>query len=237
MAFVVPAAIAAFSTIGSAVAGIGASAAAATAADSALAVGLSTGADAAAIAGGTAAATTGVTAASLASASLGAGAVSTGLQTVGALTSGIGGYQQYSMQAGLAKANAAIAGQQSQNALAAGQNQESAQRLRTGELVGSEKAAQAANGIDVGTGSTAAVRTATELQGNADALAIRYNAAQQAYGLQIQQISDQTQARAFGAAAGGSLAGGVLNAGASFLGGASSLTGKALSYYQSGAMS
>jgi hypothetical protein len=227
MAVLVPAAIGALSTIGAGIASAGTAA-------SAAAVGAADIASGAAFGAATGAATT--AASTAATASLGLGAISTGLQTVGALTTGIGGYQQYALQSATAKANAAVAGQQGQNALIAGQNAESQQRLRTGDLVGHEKAAEAANGFDVGAGTSAGIRQATAMQGESDALAIRYNAAQQAYGLHVQQINDQQQQRSFGAAAFGSLAGGAFNAGASFIGGASSLAGKALSYYQSGAI-
>jgi hypothetical protein len=218
MAFVIPAAIAAISSVGSAVASIGGTVAgavggtAAGAADVSAAGGLVTGFGAAAETG--------------ASAASGLTAIGTGISTAAGTAGGIGGFMQGQYQSAVYANNAKIASQQQQNALAAGQNAESEQRIKTGELIGLQKASQGANNIDVNSGSAVDVRNSTALQGESDALAVRYNAAQQAFGYQVTAASDVAQSRMAGAAGDLSLISGIGKAGSTFISGASSLLGQ-----------
>ena len=162
--------------------------------------------------------------------SLGWGTASTGLDTVGALMSGFGGFQQGQYQAQVARNNAAIATQNANQALQAGSYEESASKLRTGLTIGAEKAAQGANNIDVNVGSPVQVRASTATIGAMDAAMIHYNAAKQAYGDQIQATSANAQSRLDQMSAVGSLVGGGFKAASSLLSGASSLSSKWANY-------
>lgn len=178
----------------------------------------------------------GVSAAAAAGSSLSLGALSTGLSTVGGLFSAVGTYQQGMFQSKIATYNAQLADQNKNAALGAGQNAEQLKRLQTGKEVGSEAAAQAAGGTDVGGGSNVQVRQATQTAGDFDALNIRYNAARQAYGYSQEAFSDMLQAKSAKQSAVSGLVGGIFKAGSSFISGASSLTDKWLQYQMSGAL-
>lgn len=150
----------------------------------------------------------------------------TGLDTVGALASGIGGYQLSSYQAAVASNNAKIAEANAQADLSSGQYEESAAKEKTGQVIGQERAAQGANNIDVNVGSAKAVQQSTAAVGAMDAAMIHYNAARAAYGERIQERSDTAESGLLKNAALGSLFGGVAKAGGTLLGGASSLAGR-----------
>src|SRR5882757_2857353 len=138
------------------------------------------------------------------------------------LLSGIGQAQQYGYAA-------KVAGQNAEAALSAGQQAESASKMKYGALGAEQKATQAANGIQVTSGSAEAVRHSTEEIGAMDAALIHYNAARQAFG-------ESTQASLYKSAAKGALVKGVTGAATSFLGGASALSDKWLQYKLFGAM-
>ncbi len=60
------------------------------------------------------------------------------------------------------------------------------QRVQTQGLIGTQRAAQAANGGEVNTGSNAITQQDTAQYGELDALIISNNAAREAYGLEVQ---------------------------------------------------
>lgn len=150
------------------------------------------------------------------------GALSTGLEMGAEALQGIGGYQQARYAASLAREGAA-------NTRAAGQYEESAIKGKTTRLVAEQKVAQAANGIDVNSGSAVAVRDATQDVGDLDAAMVHFNAMREAFGL-------DAQAALYKKAGTNSLIKGALGATSSFLSGASSLSDKWQAYKQSGAL-
>lgn len=158
----------------------------------------------------------------LATRSLQAGTLATGLNITGDLLEGIGGYQQAHYAASVARQNADAA-------LQAGQYEESASKMRYGALEARQLAGQAASGVQVNSGSSVAVRHSTEEVGALDALAIRFNAARQAYAERTQAGLDEMAGR-------GALGAGLLKAGTSFLSGATSLGDKWLAFRRTGAM-
>ncbi len=162
------------------------------------------------------------TAGGLASRSLSAATLSTGLNITGDLLAGLGGFQQERFAAGMARQNATAA-------LEAGQYEESASKMKYGALEGRQLAEQGASGLQVSGGSATAVRHSTEEIGGLDALAIRFNAARQAYAENAQAALDEK-------AAVGALGKGALSAGASFLSGASSIGDKYLGFRRTGAL-
>lgn len=174
-------------------------------------------------------------AAPAANSSIGWGATSTGLNAAGSLLSGIGAGQQAGYQAGVAQNNAAIENANAQATLVAGQVQESQSKLRTGEIIGQQKAAQGANGLDVNVGSAAEVRQSTANIGAMDAALIHYNASRAAFGQEQQAANYTAQAALDKKAASGDVLSGVFKAGTSILSGASSISGKYAQYQLSGA--
>lgn len=163
-----------------------------------------------------------VSASGLATRSLQSSTLATGLNVTGDLLEGLGGFQQAHYAAQVARQNANAA-------LEAGGYEESASKMRYGALEAKQLAGQASSGIQVSSGSPAAVRHSTEEIGALDAMAIRFNASRQAYAENAQAGLDER-------AGVGALAKGALSAGASFLSGASSLSSKYLSFRRTGAL-
>ena len=97
-------------------------------------------------------------------------------------------------EAAVAQNNQTIANYQASLAVTNGQVQEQAQQLKTAAMTGDQRAAMAANGVDLGTGSATEVLATTEFMGKRDALTIRDNAARQAWAY-------QNQAQGYGAEA------------------------------------
>lgn len=108
----------------------------------------------------------------------GAGSV---MGAAGAYRSAAGQKAALNYQASVADANANIDEQQAQFALMNGQQQESAQRLKTAAMLGDQKAAFAANGVDVSSGTPIEVMASTKGLGERDAFTIRDNAARMAW--------------------------------------------------------
>jgi hypothetical protein len=174
------------------------------------------------------------TAGTAAAASLGASAIGTGLSAGGSLLAGIGAYQQGMFQSRLAGYNQQLAQQEKATTLQAGNIAESEQLMKTGKEVGAVTAGQAAGGVDVGRGSAKAVQAATEAAGQYDAATIRYNTANRAYGLQQEAFSDLLQKQSARKQAIAGLVGGIMGAGSSFMGGASSMADKWLQFGKAG---
>lgn len=84
----------------------------------------------------------------------------------------------------VAQHNARLAEQAAADALDRGSVEESRQRARTGQLIGSQRAAYASAGVDVASGSALDVVGDTAAIGELDARTIRNNAAREAWGLQ-----------------------------------------------------
>lgn len=112
--------------------------------------------------------------------------------------------------------NAGLAEQQAADAIARGVESESRFRTEVKGAVGSSRASQAAQGIDVGAGSAVDVQHDIAAVGELDALTIRNNAAREAWGYQTQatqyrsaaeyaRVSGRNQAKALRTASLGSL--------------------------------
>lgn len=171
-----------------------------------------------------------------AQASLGQGALSVGTGAVSDLLGSIGQLEQFNYRGQVAANNAKIERANMEATLAAGQTEESMSKLRTGQLIGEQKAAQAANGVRVDVGSPAQVRQSTANVGAIDAAMIHYNAARAAFGQQALAANYDAQAKLNRRAGTGALIEGLGKAGSSILSGASSLSSKYAQYLQSGAI-
>lgn len=130
-----------------------------------------------------------------------AAATSLALMAAGAASNTIGSYftargQQTALryQADIADTNARLSELSAQSELLRGQREEQASRLRTAQLKSTQRAALAANGIDLGQGSAAEILTSTDFMGEVDANTIAANAVRQAWGYRTQGMNFQNEA-------------------------------------------
>ncbi len=122
-------------------------------------------------------------------------AAAMGAQALGAIAQGKQQAASDKYNAAVAENNATIA---NQNATFAGQEgaaNAAIEQAKTRATVGGIKAAQAANGIDVNTGSAVDVRSSASELGELNAINIRSNATRQAYGFETQASNDKAQAQ------------------------------------------
>lgn len=91
-------------------------------------------------------------------------------------------------EAQLAEFNADVADVQAQDALERGADEESRFRSSVRSMIGSQRTAFAAGGIDVGFGSAVDVQADTAFLGEQDALQIRTNAAREAWGYKVEGV-------------------------------------------------
>ena len=112
----------------------------------------------------------------------------------------IGGYTQYESQKAegryneaVAKNNAAAAETQAQQAEQLGSIEEDRQRARMRQVIGKQRAAFAANNIDSSSGTALDLISETAQFGEEDALAIRANAARDAWGFRTQGMNYRAQ--------------------------------------------
>lgn len=151
------------------------------------------------------------------------------LQWVGAGLAVVGGVQQAraakaagEAQAQADEANAKIGQLQAEQARQIGNMEEERQMRRVRAAVASQRAAQAANGLDVNSGTALDLQAETAGFGTADALNLRSNAIRQAWGFEVGAVNDLNSASAARAAGRNSATGTMLTTAAnafSFVGG------------------
>lgn len=122
-----------------------------------------------------------------------------------------------------ARTNAGYANKAAADAITRGTYDADIQRIRTSQSIGTQRAAMAANGGQVNSGSNATIQEDTAQLGELDALTIQNNAAREAYGYKVQALSGYSNANALvqqGASAQrNSLLGGVIKGAGSLFGG------------------
>jgi hypothetical protein len=136
-------------------------------------------------------------------------------------------------QAQVAANNAKIAQQNAGMDIQSGEIQAANQGLKTRAAVGTIKAQEAAQGVDVNTGSFPQVRAAASELGMLDALTLRSDAAKAAYGQEVAATSATAESGLLGAEstqAANAAPGGALG---SFLSSASSVGGNYAKYQNS----
>ncbi len=99
-----------------------------------------------------------------------------------------------SFQADMNNLNAQLAENQAQNALLQGERQAGQLSMKYGHIKGSQRAAMAANGVDLGTGSAAEVQASTDIAKEIDMNTIAANAARSAWGFRTQSVNYNNQA-------------------------------------------
>lgn len=116
-----------------------------------------------------------------------------GLNIAGSVMSVIGAFagaqaerSRLQFQADMDRVNQAIAETNARAALMVGQREAQAVMLRTGQIKASQEASMAANGIDIGEGTAARVRTSTEFMGQTDVNTVAANAIRAAFGYRMQ---------------------------------------------------
>lgn len=124
-----------------------------------------------------------------------AGIGGTALNAVGSYQSNMAKSAQSAYQAQVAANNAKIAEQDARFTIQAGETAATNQGLKTRAMVGQQKAAQGASGIDVNTGSAVDVRAGTESIGMLDALTLRSDAVKRAYAKEVEATSDTAQSQ------------------------------------------
>lgn len=173
----------------------------------------------------------GISAATLAEVSIAMTAVSAGAAAYGAMRQGQAQSAALAYQAQVARNNQTIAGQYAQQATQDGENKVAAKQQQTAQMIGAQRAAMAANGVDLDSGSPLRLQEDTAKLGNVDAMTIRNSAAREAYGYQLQGLSYGQQAQLDQSSSDNAVTAGNLNAFSSILGGAASV-GKQWTQYK-----
>jgi hypothetical protein len=179
----------------------------------------------------------GLSAASLAALSLAATAAGAAMSAYGAIRQGQAASAAASYQAQVAQNNQKIANVYAAQSISDGANQVAAKQQQTAQMIGGERAAMAANGVDLDSGSALRIQSDTAKLGDIDALTIKNNAARAAYGYQLQGVSYGQQASMDQSTAANAVSAGNLNAFSSILGGASSVGSKWTQYKANGLFS
>lgn len=149
-------------------------------------------------------------------------AIPIGMALAGGVMGAQSARQEGAYSSSMLTQNAAFKNQAAIETEQAGQTSADWQRVRTGQAVGTQRSAQAANGIDVNSGSAAQLQDDTAMIGELDALTIMNNAAREAYGYRVQagqDLANAGQARTNASSkATGSILGGLGSAFGSFAG-------------------
>lgn len=116
--------------------------------------------------------------------------------------------------------NAKIADSNARDALERGKIEEQNKRREIAMLSGKQRAAMAANGVDLTFGSPLDTLVDTAMLGELDALTIRSNAAREAYGYKVNATNARADASLSRANASAAKTGGYLSAAGTVLGGA-----------------
>lgn len=158
----------------------------------------------------------------IAIAGLALSAVGTGVGVMGSMQQASAQKSAANYQSAIAANNAKIASDNATRAGQAGEAQAAQVQQETRAKVGAIKAAQAANGVNVNTGSAVDVQSSAAELGELNAITLRSNAARQAYGYQTQEASYDAQSGLDKSTASNAETAGYLNAGSTFLSGAGS---------------
>lgn len=172
----------------------------------------------------------------LAVASLVSGAAAGGVGAMGAASKADAESSMYSYKAGVARNNAIIAERNAVAATEAGTAKAQSNDMRTRATLGGQVVAQAANGLDVGSGTNVAIRDSAKDLGHLDTLTILNNAAKNAAGFRAQGMNFTAEGLLDDSAAKNAQTAGEYSVATSLLGGASSVSSKWLGYQQSGAL-
>jgi hypothetical protein len=116
--------------------------------------------------------------------------------------------------------NATLSERQAKDALERGADEEQRKRQQVQAVLGQQKAAMAANGVDLSYGSPLDTLVDTSIMGELDALTIRTNTARESYDYRVQAVNQRAGATMNRMGAKAALTGGYLDAMGTVLGGA-----------------
>lgn len=145
----------------------------------------------------------------------------TAVAAAGSIVSGVNQSRQYSYQAKIAQQNAALDRKAAEDARARGAIEEARQYRKNAQLLGAQRAALAANGLEVDFGSAADLQTDTKTIGWEDAQTIRENAIRESKGYEISASNNVGKAASAKAAGSAAMIGSIFDAGSTILSGAS----------------
>ena len=159
---------------------------------------------------------------------LGMGAVAAGgiTSAIGNVFQGQATSQSYQYQAQIAQINSQVAKQNAAYATEVGEVDAQQSGMQTRAQIGQTKAIQGSSGLDVNTGSGAAVRTSEAEIGVENQNIIRANAAKQAYGYEVNAAQFTNQASLDIASGANAVTAGKIGAFSSILGGVGSVASK-----------
>jgi hypothetical protein len=132
----------------------------------------------------------------MATAAVGLGAAGTLMSTIGSINNAKAQKATLAYEAAVALNNQKIANYQADLAVQNGEVAEQTQRLKTAGMMGDQRAALAANGVDLGEGSATEILATTKFMGERDALTIRDNASRQAWAYKNQGANYAAEAAA-----------------------------------------
>lgn len=150
----------------------------------------------AAAAAGTTAAVAGTAATTAAAGLTTAQTISLGLSAAGAALGGFTAYSQAASAKAAAKANAQQADMAAQDAIKRGDQQAADAQRNARQMVGAQRAAFSARGIDISDGTAASLIDQTDFFGQADAVTARNNARKEAYAYRARAAGFNAQADA-----------------------------------------
>lgn len=143
----------------------------------------------------------------------------------GAVQSGNAAKNQAEYQSAVDRNNQQTAEWQAKDALDRGAEAERQQRLKVQSALGSQRAAMAANGVDLTSGSPLDILGDTAMYGELDALTIRSNAEREAYGYRAQSQNFGTSAQLTQMRGSAAQTAGAIGAGSTLLAGAGQAAG------------
>lgn len=147
--------------------------------------------------------------------------IAAGVSAAGTMVGGLMKASQQRYQAAVADQNAKLAAGQANDALLRGQMEEKKSYQRTAQLLGQQRAALAANGVEADYGSAFDVQGDTLSLGRDEASTIRKNTEREMQGYDIESLNYHSQAKADRAAATGTIVSSVFSSAGTLLGAAS----------------
>jgi hypothetical protein len=138
--------------------------------------------------------------------------IGTGISAAGTVFAGVSSAEQASYQAAVARNNATIAGQNEEYAAESGAVNAENAGLQAGQRLGAIKASQAANNIDVNSGSAADVQKSQRELGEYSQVSAENQALLQAHGYAATATSETAQSELDEATAANAVPGALLSA-------------------------
>jgi len=172
----------------------------------------------------------------LAIASLAGGAASGVMGAFGASSAASATASMDTYKAGVARNNAIIAERNAVAATDAGNVKAETNDMKTKNLIGTQVVNQAANGLDVGSGTNKLIQASAKDLGHLDTLTILNNAAKNSAGFRAQGMNFTAESQLDMSAAENAKTAGEYSVATSLLGGATSVASKWAGYQQSGAL-